>query len=134
MLGTLACSVALAAEPPATPTPAADRPDAGPGASAVRVIRDKASGKLRQPTEDELASLLAAEKAQRVAAGQPDLGAAPPALLVREHANGMKSAVLGTEHLVTVKAVRAPDGRLVRLHTHPAQGQPAVPAQSRPTE
>jgi hypothetical protein len=42
--------------------------------------------------------------------------------------------VLGTEHLVSVKAVRGPDGRLVRSHSHPSMAHPVTPAPARPTE
>jgi hypothetical protein len=109
------------------------------GTTAVRAVRDKATGQLRRATQAEVQELLAAEAAERQARGQPDPATAAPARQVTQHANGMLSAVLGTEHLVTVVAVRGPDGRLVRGHTHPAHAHPSSPAkpvqpQQRPTE
>ncbi len=126
LLAALALGSAHAA-PPAT----ADAPPAATDAtvSAKRVIRDKVTGQLRQPTEAEAADLEAELAAQRPAAP-----AAP--LVVRQHANGMTSVVLGTEQLVTVQARRAPDGRLVRSHNHPKYEHPVAPAATpvRPTE
>lgn len=139
LAGALAASASIAAEPAPAAAPA--RGDAvsstqAPGASALRAVRDKETGKLRRATEAELAEMLAAEKAQREARGQADPATAPPAVMVRQHANGMVSAVLGTEHLVTVQVVRGADGRLVRSHTHPAYEHPVARPQQpqRPTE
>lgn len=125
LLAALACGGAFAA-PPAT----AETPQAAPaGAAAKRVIRDKATGQLREPTAAEAADLEAELAAQR-----PSAPAAP--LVVRQHANGMTSVVLGTEQMVTVQARRAPDGRLVRSHNHPKYEHPVAPAAApaRPTE
>lgn len=127
LLAALACGSTFAA-PPATP----DAPQAAPADATVaakRVIRDKATGQLREPTADEAADLEAALAAQR-----PATPAAP--LVVRQHANGMTSVVLGTEQMVTVQARRAPDGRLLRSHNHPKYEHPAAPAATpvRPTE
>ena len=134
-LSMFCVQAAVAAEPQAAVVEAqtTKTADLATGAAAVRVVRDKSTGRLRKPSDDELAELLAAEAAQRAATGRPDPATAPPALSVRQHSNGMLSAVLGTEHLVTVKAVRAPDGRLVRAHTHPSMEHP-VPSRNGPTE
>jgi hypothetical protein len=119
LLAALACGSAFAAPPAAGDTPQAAPAEAT--AAAKRVIRDKATGQLREPTAAEAADLEAELAAQRPAAP-----AAP--LVVRQHANGMTSVVLGTEQMVTVQARRAPDGRLVRSHNHPKYEHPTAPA------
>lgn len=55
------------------------------------------------------------ERAARRARGLPEVEE-PTALVIRRHANGMYSAKLGPEHLVTVTAKRAADGRLIQSH------------------
>jgi len=132
----LSSAAALAAEPAATAGARATA--ATPNtASAVRVIRDAATGKLRHATAEEAAAMSSAERADRIAKGLPDPAADAP-VAVRVHANGMVSAELGTEHLVSVQARRGADGRLIRSHTHPSMDHPATerarPANSRPVE
>jgi hypothetical protein len=97
-------------------------------AQARRVVRDSDTGKLRLPTAEEAAAMAAAERTARRARGLPEVeeAAAP---VVRRHSNGMYSAKLGTEHLVTVTAKRSADGQLIRSHIHPTHEHPAqVPA------
>lgn len=94
--------------------------DAAPAApagtdSARRVVRDPVSGRLRAPTNEELA----AEQAERRARGAADQGPGAP-LIVRQHANGMRSAVLGPDYMVTLKAERGADGKLSIKHANPS--------------
>ena len=111
----LATGMACAAEPAAQPGPATQ-------AQARYVVRDAQTGQLRAPTDEELSAMLAREKTTARMA-------APKATVVRQHPGGMRSAVLGTEHLVTLQAQRRADGTVDVSHTdatqaHPAQSQP----------
>jgi hypothetical protein len=83
---------------------------------ARRVVRDKETGQLRAPTAEERA----AEAAERRARGEaePTYKSAP--LVVRQHANGMRSAVLGEDYMVKLVAERGPDGKVVIRHANPA--------------
>jgi hypothetical protein len=105
--------------PTSTSTPAAA------GTEARRVVRDPVTGRLRAPTEQELA----AEQARTGATGPGE------PLRVRVHANGMKSAVLGPDYMSTVIVERAADGRLVTRHANPrdehARVSPATPSAAR---
>ncbi|EHR70113.1 hypothetical protein BurJ1DRAFT_1241 [Burkholderiales bacterium JOSHI_001] len=119
----LAASTALAAEP--APPVDTSGTTASPLQESRRVVRDKETGKLRSPTEEELA----AERAERKARGEPEPGANRVPLAVRQHPNGMRSAVLGPEYLVTLRAERGPDGKLVIKHANPAHEHPVAPQQ-----
>jgi hypothetical protein len=103
------------------------------GVDSIRVVRDKATGRLRAPSQDELREMLAAEKAERKAKGLSESSAEPAPLQVREHANGMKSAVLGADYLVTLEARRDADGKLTKEHDSAAHEHSAV-ADERPLE
>lgn len=81
-----------------------------------RVVRDAVTGKLRAPSEEELAT----ERAARKASGKAEFKGPSAPLIVRQHANGMRSAVLGTEYMSTLQAERKADGRLVVRHANPA--------------
>jgi flagellar biosynthesis GTPase FlhF len=81
-----------------------------------RAVRDSVTGKLRAPTEEELAAM----NAQRNARAQQQRSAPAAPLVVRQHANGMRSAVLGPEYRSTLKAERGSDGKLVIRHANPA--------------
>lgn len=100
-----------------TPGPAA-KPSASPAAvdSARRVVRDKATGKLRAPTTEELE----ADSSERRARGEAEPNAKGAPLAVRQHANGMRSAVLGDDYMSTLQASRGADGKLVIRHANPA--------------
>lgn len=117
--------VGASAQSKSEPTSASAQPDSF--ASPIRAVRDQATGKLRRATAEEAAALAAAERAERVAKGLPDPQVDAP-VVVRVHPNGMTSAVLGTEHLVTVQARRGADGRLLRSHTHPSLEHPTAAA------
>jgi hypothetical protein len=54
-------------------------------------------------------------------------------LIVRQHANGMRSAVLGPDFLVSIKAERSPDGKLAVTHDRP-EHEHAKLQSTRPTE
>jgi hypothetical protein len=82
--------------------------------SARRVVRDPVTGRLRAPTNAELA----AEQAAARARGTADQGPGAP-LRVRLHPNGMRSAVLGPDYMVTLKAERDVNGKLVIKHANP---------------
>jgi len=128
LLAVLA-SVAQAAEPQAVTAPAVTVAEA----QALRVVRDPETGKMRLPTSAEAAQMVAEERAERRANGLPDAEVAP-AVQVRQHANGMLSATLGPEHLVTITAKRGPDGKLIRAHDHPAHEHPTAVKQLVVTE
>ena len=93
------------------------------GASAKRVFRDKQTGKLRAPTEEEMQVLLEEERAAGAAQGK-QAGASTP-IAVRQYPNGMRSVVLGPDYLVSIKGQRGPDGKLVISHGNNAHGHPA---------
>lgn len=125
----LAASAAQATEPTQT-----GAEPAGTDAQALRVVRDKQTGKLRAPTADELKTMQAAERAERRARGLPESPESQP-LVVTRHADGMLSVKLGPEHMMTLKGERQPDGSVRRFHpdgtTH--EHAPAV-HNDRPTE
>ena len=128
---TLACAAwsasSLAADS-AAPSATAAQTSTADVAAAKRVVRDKQTGKLRAPTEDELQEMIAAEKAAR--ASQVTTRAP---LVVREYPNGMRGAVLGPEYLLTLKAQRRPDGTVEV--SHDKQGhEHAAPNAKLPTE
>lgn len=112
----------------ATPSPGA----AAPQAQSRRAVRDQETGRLRAPTADELKAMHESESAARKARGEPEVVNRTP-LVVRQHSNGMRSAVLGPDYLMTLKAERRADGKLVVLHSESGSAQPAAPSQ-RPTE
>jgi hypothetical protein len=107
---------------------------AGDETAAMRAVRDKETGQLRAPTQDEMKELQQAERENRKARGLPEEPSSEP-LPVRVHANGMKSVVLGEDQLVSVVAERDADGKLVVRHANPADEHAAQPApEQRPTE
>ncbi|MGB3427250.1 MAG: hypothetical protein WBA53_03655, partial [Burkholderiaceae bacterium] len=101
-------------------------------AQAVRVVRDKETGKLRAPTADELESMESQERAARKARGLPEV-ADPKSLKITRHANGMRSAKLGPEFLMTLRGERQSDGAVRRFHPDGTEHDPVARA-LRPTE
>ncbi len=85
-----------------------------------RAVRDTVTGKLRAPSEDELKAMIESERAARTARGQSATAGPVAPMIVRQHAGGMRSAVLGPEYLSTLKAERQSDGKLVIRHANPA--------------
>ena len=110
------------AEAPAT----ADQPVVADG---MRAVRDKKTGKLRAPNDKELKELLKAEKAS----GRPQPTHDTSSVIVRKHENGMLSAELGPEFLVSVEAYRDENGMLSVRHSDPRL-EHSAPNQSFPTE
>jgi hypothetical protein len=108
---------ALCAGPAFAVDPAAKAASPSDQLQGKRAVRDKESGKLRAPTEEELAEMLQAERAARQARGESEPTGPGAPLLVRQHGGGMVSAVLGTDHLVTLKAQRRTDGKLEVTHS-----------------
>jgi hypothetical protein len=102
-------------------------------ANALRVVRDKATGKLRAPTADEAKSMDDAERAVRKARGLPEVAAVAPVAVTRR-ADGTLAARLGPEYLMTLKAERRADGSVRRFHDDGADHPVAAPHQTLPTE
>ncbi|HEY9238043.1 MAG TPA: hypothetical protein VIP10_04305 [Burkholderiaceae bacterium] len=120
---------ALAAEQAgSTAAPAAEST-----AQSLRVVRDKETGKLRAPNQEEFKELLEAERAARKARGQAEPSETKTPVAIRQHANGMKSALLGPDFFATLKAERAPDGRLITKHADAAHDHAHAPSKL-PTE
>jgi len=126
---TLLAAASQAAEPQSTAAPVA----AVAQAQALRAVRDPETGKMRLPTPAEAAQMAAQERAERGARGLPEVDAATNVQVFR-HVNGMLSAKLGPEHLVTITARRGPDGKLVRAHSNPAYEHPTAAKQPAATE
>lgn len=123
LLGAAAAAAQTADTPPPPATsPAADTPS--DAVSARRAVRDKATGKLRAPTPEEFEAMRAAE---------PQTAAKTAPVQVRQHASGMRSAVLGPEYLVTLRGSRQADGSVRRSHVHGNHEHPVV-RDTRPTE
>jgi hypothetical protein len=107
---------------------------AGDDAAAMRAVRDKVTGQMRAPNQEELKELLQAERDARKARGLPEEPSSEP-VKVRVHADGMRSAVLNQDMLVSVVAERNADGELVVRHADPADEHLTRPApEQRPTE
>ncbi|MEP7706097.1 hypothetical protein [Paraglaciecola sp. 25GB23A] len=109
-VATLAATLVAPSAPAAEPTAATE---------ALRVIRDKQTGQLRAPNNQELKDMLNAEKAARKARGESEPSAEPQQVEVRTYNSGMKSAVLGPEYLISLEAHRDADGNLVVTHSNP---------------
>lgn len=120
-------SAATAADTPVSDTQA--QPAAAAQADSRRAVRDKVTGKLRAPTSEEAEAM----RAGRTARGVAEPGAKSGPMRVVQHGGGMRSAVLGTEYLVTLKAQRRADGSLAITHNQPGLDHP-VSRDVRPTE
>ena len=127
LLTVFSCVLAAGAATAAEPAQAPAQPAAAAQAQARYVVRDAQTGQLRAPTEEELSAMLAREKATARTA------AVPRATVVRKYPDGMRGAVLGPEHLVSLQAQRRADGTVDISHTDPVHAHPA-PAQQLPTE
>jgi hypothetical protein len=95
------------------------------------MFRDKQTGRLRAPTEEEMQILLEEERAAGTARAAKAGPTAP--IVVRVHPNGMRSAVLGPEYLVSITGQRGADGKLAISHGGTLHNHPAAPA-GLPTE
>jgi hypothetical protein len=123
-LQALAAATALVAVVGAVQAGEAQAVDA---AQALRVVRDKATGQLRNATPEEAKVLAAADKAAR--AGQPERP-----LVVRQYANGMRGARLSPEYLSSLQAQRQPDGTLKVSHDKAGDEHAHAAPQTLPTE
>ena len=130
---TLPFVVAALAAALVAPGALADEAAAG-GTDSLRVVRDKETGQLRAPNNEELKKMVDDEKAQRKALGQAEPSANPQPVEVRSYASGMKAAVLGPEFLVTLEARRDADGSLVVKHNKSEYDGHAEQAHDLPTE
>jgi hypothetical protein len=128
---TSATLAALALAASAGAATAADTPVSD--TQAQPAARDKVTGKLRAPTAEEAEAMRAGERGARAARGVAEPGAKTGPLRVVQHGGGMRSAVLGTEYLVTLKAQRQADGSLAITHNQPGLEHP-VSRDLRPTE
>ena len=135
MLAALALAAsagaATAADTPVSDTQA--QAAAATQADSRRAVRDKVTGQLRAPTSEEAEAMRASERAGRAASGVAEPGARSGPMRVVQHSGGMRSAVLGTEYLVTLKAQRRADGSLDITHNQPGLDHP-VSSDVRPTE
>jgi hypothetical protein len=100
--------------PPAGDEQATAESDAPAFAGGLRVVRDKKTGELRAPNANELAEMEAMEKAARQAKGARS--AAPAEPVVVTHPNGMRSAELGPEYLISLEGTRKEDGTVEKSH------------------
>lgn len=135
LIAALALAASAGAVSAADDTAASTRaqPDAAAQTQARRAVRDKETGKLRAPTQEELKVMLEDERAARKARGQPEPSATPTPIAVRQHPSGMRSAVLGRDFLISIQAQRRTDGTVEISHTDPAHEHPTAKSQ-RPTE
>jgi len=88
--------------------------------SGLRAVRDKKTGKLRSPNPAELRKMAEEEAAS---AGTTAAEASEP--VVTYHANGMRSAVLGREHLMSLEAKRNADGTIEMSHSNAEEADDA---------
>jgi hypothetical protein len=122
---------ATAADAPVSDTQA--QAAAAAQADGRRAVRDKVTGKLRAPTPEEAEAMRASQGAARAARGMAEPAAKAGPMRVVQHSGGMRSAVLGAEYLVTLKAQRRSDGSLDITHNQPGLEHP-VSRDLRPTE
>jgi hypothetical protein len=127
MAGSLCVAgLANADESQAAPTPAA-----ATEMNSLRVVVDKNTGKVRAPTEEELAALIAAQNAAKQNAAQARTaraaGAArapmimPATKTVQRHANGMVSARMSANTLSALKVEHDAQGNAHLVHASEAQ-------------
>ncbi len=105
---------------------ASDQPVVSDG---MRAVRDKKTGKLRAPNDKELKALLRAERASGRQQSTKDISS----VVIHRHENGMVSAELGPEFLVSVEAYRDENGELRTRHSNPDL-EHSAPTQAFPTE
>mgnify|MGYP000367225181 CR=1 FL=1 len=115
-LMSVACLCGMAASPMVI---AADVPVAGKAVSseALRVVRDKQSGRLRAPTTEEIIEMNAAA---------PAATAAPAEIVVHTAADGTKSARLNEEYMMQLNAGVSGAGEVSLSHGETLHAQPAT--------
>lgn len=102
-------------------------------ANALRVMRDKTTGKLRAPTAEESKAMDDDARAARKARGLPETATPTPAHVTRR-ADGALAARLGPDYLQTLKAERRADGSVRRFHDDGADHPVAAPHNTLPTK
>ncbi len=126
MAGSLCVAAAADADSQATPAP-----EPAAHMNSLRVVVDKHTGKVRAPTEEELAALIAAQKAAKDHATQARAARVavpnrapmimPTSKTVQRHGNGMVSARLSADSLSALKLERDAQGNARLVHTTEAQ-------------
>jgi hypothetical protein len=106
-----------AAEKPAEVCPAIDPPTAPAHAARLHVFVDPATGRVREPTADELRAYAERRRAARAAAPAP-------VFEVVTYPDGMVAVDLGDAFLFDVRLSRQPDGSR-RLECVPRSAVPA---------
>jgi hypothetical protein len=134
-IAAMAGSLCIASVANADDAKAAPAPASGAEMNALRVVVDKNTGKVRAPTEAELAALIAAQRAAKERATQARTARSananrapmimPANKTVQRHANGMVSARLSLETLSALKVEKDAQGNTHLVHANPTQ-QPAV--------
>lgn len=99
--------------------------------NGLRAVRDKKTGKLRAPNPAELRKMEQAEEAARKTQRASSAAATTP--VVTQHANGMLSAELGPEYLISLQGTRSEDGSIKRSHDSDKEQQ-TVSDETLPTE
>jgi hypothetical protein len=126
ILATLVVLTGMPGMAPAEPAVAGDPAAMQADSSARRAVRDKESGELRAPTAEEMKAMRELPVASR-ANKQP--------LQLRQHPDGMRSAVPGPDYMVTLRGQRQANGSVVSMHGDtPAGERTPTPAAQRPTE
>lgn len=97
---------------------------------ALTVVRDAATGKLRNATAEEHASL----KAQSPNARVRTLRAAPQAFQQKYHSSGARGVRLTDEFTSSVHAVRQPDGSIKTFESHNADQSAPVTGHAHTTK
>jgi len=112
-----AAAAAVAAPAPPEVCPAIDPPAVPAYPARLHVFVDPATGRLREPTADELRAYAERRRAARA-------GAPPPVFEVVTYPDGMVAVDLGDAFLFDVRIARQPDGTH-RLECVPRSAAPA---------
>jgi len=125
MAGSLCVAASVNAdESKAAPDPSASQMD------ALRVVVDKKTGKVRAPTDEELAALVAAQNAAKQNATQSRAARSattsrapmimPTTKTVQRHENGMVSARMSANTLSALKVETDAEGHAHLVHANEA--------------
>lgn len=129
-IAAMAGSLCVAAQANASDSTAAPDPQASQ-LDALRVVVDKKTGKVRAPTEEELAALVAAQNAAKQNAAQARVARSatsarapmimPSSKIVQRHENGMVSARMSANTLSALKVETDAEGHAHLVHANEAQ-------------
>jgi hypothetical protein len=129
-IAAMAGSLCVAASANAEDSNAAPDPGATSQMDALRVVVDKKTGKVRAPTEEELAALVAAQNAAKQNAAQARSARSastlrapmimPTTKTVQRHQNGMVSARMSANTLSALKVETDADGHAHLVHADAA--------------